>query len=331
MDRLLSTAFRMLRLRVLVTILIIGYLGVLSGDNLPRENVLEIILAVLALAFWYLNGTCINDLADEKIDKINLKNAPSRPLVNKKTSRKTLWLMAVAGGVLSLACAAVISVPAFVLICGALVLNWIYSMPPLHISHRGALAPLLLPIGYVALPFLLGLFSVSGKLDSFSTVLLIGAYITFIGRISLKDLRDIEGDRKYGKRTFIVRHGKLKTLYFSGAFWVAGSAVVMGLFADRSAAILVLILAMHLLAVIYAISRMNKTEDRDTQQVILGAIGQIANTSILCIAVWLIYSNGLYSVQNKSFYIFIMIALGIYGTVYGLYAIKRPQNMKVSY
>ncbi len=302
----------------------------LSGNNLPRENALELILAILALAFWYLNGTCINDLADEKIDKINLKNAPSRPLVNKKTSRKTLWLMAMAGGVLSLACAAVISVPAFILICGALVLNWIYSMPPLHISHRGALASLLLPMGYVTLPFLLGLFSVSGKLDNFSTVLLIGAYTTFIGRIALKDLRDVEGDRKYGKRTFIVRHGKLKTLYFSSVFWVAGSAVVMGLFAGSSLP-LVLILAMHLLAVIYAISRMNKTEDRDTQQVILGAIGQIANTSILCIAVWLIYSNGLYGVKNKSFYIFIMIALGIYGTVYGLYAIKRPQNMKISY
>ncbi len=330
MDRFLYTVYRMLRLRVLLTILIIGYLGVLSGGNLARENVLEIILAVLALAFWYLNGTCINDLADEKIDKINLKGAPSRPLINSKTSRRTLWLTAAAGGFFSLACAAIISVPAVILICGALLLNWIYSMPPLHISHRGALAPLLLPMGYVTLPFLLGLFSVSGKLDDFSTALLIGAYTIFIGRIALKDLRDIEGDRKYGKRTFIVRHGKLKTLYFSGAFWVAGSAIVMGLFASRSLA-LVLIIAVHLTAIIYAISRMNKTEDRDAQQVILGAIGQIANISMLCIAIWLINNQETHGAENQPVYILMMVALGLYGTVYGLYAIKRPQNMKVSY
>ena len=330
MSPFLQTAYRMLRLRVLLTILIIGYLGVLCSGNLPQDHVLELILAVLSLASWYLNGTCINDLADEKIDKINLENAPSRPLISKKTSRRTLWLMALAGGLVSLAGAAVISRPAFLLICAALVLNWIYSMPPFQVSHRGVIAPLLLPTGYVALPFLLGLLSASGKLDGFSTTLLAGAYITFIGRIVLKDLRDEKGDRKYGKRTFMVRHGKAKTLYFSGIFWTAGSAVVIALFAGRSPA-LALIIAVHLLTVIYALAQMNKTSDRNVQQVILGSIGQIANTSMLCMAVWLVYNNELYEVENKFFYTFIMIALGVYAVIYGLYTIKHPVSVKISY
>lgn len=329
MNRFLSTAYRMLRLRVLVTVLIFGYLGALSSNNLLGGYVFELLMAVLALAFWYLNGTCINDLADEDIDKINLKDAPSRPLINHKTSRRTLWLLALAGGVFSLACAYAISLPAFILLCAALALNWVYSMPPVRVSYRGVIAPLLLPMGYVALPFLLGLFSADGKLDGFSSVLLAGMYLSFVGRIVLKDLRDVEGDKKYGKKTFIVRYGKQKTMYFSGFFWLAGTVVLAVLFASRSW-LLCAILITHMLVVSLALQRMGSAKSRHVQQVILGAIGQIAAMSMLCIAIWLIYDSDLYDMSGKS-YLYLSVLLGVYGAVYGLFVIRNPEEMKVSY
>ena len=38
-------------------------------------------------------------------------------------------------------------------------------------------------------------------------MLLAGLYVGFIGRILLKDFRDVRGDALFGKRTFLVRHG----------------------------------------------------------------------------------------------------------------------------
>ena len=53
------------------------------------------------------------------------------------------------------------------------------------------------------------------------------SYLGFIGRIVLKDFRDLKGDALFGKRTFLVRHGRGPTLVFSAVFTTAGTGVVM--------------------------------------------------------------------------------------------------------
>src|SRR5205085_2049107 len=83
-----------------------------------------------------------------------------------------------------------------------------YSRRPLRISDRGAVASFLLPVGYVAVPFLVGFFGVGGRLRARDFVLLAGLWVTFVGRILLKDFRDVEGDAMFGKRTYLVRHGR---------------------------------------------------------------------------------------------------------------------------
>ena len=50
----------------------------------------------------------------------------------------------------------IISWQSSVLFLLLILLNYIYSMPPIRVSYRGLLAPALLPIGYVVLPFILG-------------------------------------------------------------------------------------------------------------------------------------------------------------------------------
>ena len=53
-----------------------------------------------------------------------------------------------------------------------------------------------------------------------------GLYIGFIGRILLKDFRDVRGDLLFGKRTFLVRHGRRPTCALALGCWLTGSFVL---------------------------------------------------------------------------------------------------------
>ena len=64
------------------------------------------------------------------------------------------------------------------------------------------------PACYVAVPFLVGSFSVRATIGWQQLGLLAGLYLGFVGRIVLKDFRDLKGDALVGKRTFLVRHGR---------------------------------------------------------------------------------------------------------------------------
>lgn len=71
----------------------------------------------------------------------------------------------------------------------------------------------------MAVLYLLGIFAARGSVGRTDLLLLAGLYAGFIGRIVLKDFRDVRGDALFGKRTFLVRHvailgrGMLLTLY----------------------------------------------------------------------------------------------------------------------
>jgi 4-hydroxybenzoate polyprenyltransferase len=85
---------------------------------------------------------------------------------------------------------------------------------------------MLLPLAYVAVPYLLGVLSVRGSVTAIDLLLLAGFYAGFIGRIVLKDFRDVRGDALFGKRTFLVRHGRRATCVLSAVFLVADVTVL---------------------------------------------------------------------------------------------------------
>jgi len=101
-----------------------------------------------------------------------------------------------------------------------------YSLRPVRIADRGAAASLLLPAGYVAVPYLVGILGGRGSLRPGDLLLLGGLYVGFIGRIVLKDFRDVRGDALFGKRTFVIRHGRRRTCEFSAICWIAGSVAL---------------------------------------------------------------------------------------------------------
>jgi 4-hydroxybenzoate polyprenyltransferase len=103
-----------------------------------------------------------------------------------------------------------------------------YSLRPVRLADRGAVASLVLPACYVAVPYLLGVLAGHAPRLAPGTLFLLGGlYLGFIGRILLKDFRDVRGDALFGKRTFLVRHGRGWTCVFSACCWVAGTCVIL--------------------------------------------------------------------------------------------------------
>lgn len=217
---------------LLIMYLFIGFLTglIVNGPNellFSYKNAYELLICSLIIAFWYIAGSGLNDYADYEIDRINLKNDKSRPLVrgqlNKATLAKLVLVFSLSAAILS----AILSVQQLLLTLALLLLNAAYSLPPLQISRRGALAPLLLPLGYIILPFYSGYMLTSNAYFLTITLTLVAAYyLHFMGRIILKDYRDVKGDKQYGKLTFLLKHGNTAVCITSGLL-VASSTILI--------------------------------------------------------------------------------------------------------
>ena len=129
--------------------------------------------------------------------------------------------------VLALAASATLRWQALVVTAAGMAVSAGYSLRPVRLADRGAVAAIVLPACYVGVPYLVGIFAARGGLHRDDLLLLAGLYLGFIGRILLKDFRDVRGDVLFGKRTFLVRHGRRWTCAFSACCWTAGMAVLL--------------------------------------------------------------------------------------------------------
>ena len=203
---------------VLLLLALYAALGT-AGAGRPDDHLLLFGVLVVLTALLLFSVT-VNDLADEAIDRVNLPGAPARPLVTGTGRRTELRVMAGVAAVLAPAAAVPLGWRCVLVTVVALAISAAYS---LGLSSRGAVGSLVLPACFVATPYLLGTYGAGAEPD---LVLLAGLYVGFIGRILLKDFRDLRGDALFGKRTFLVRHGRRATCAFSAVCWVAGGALV---------------------------------------------------------------------------------------------------------
>jgi 4-hydroxybenzoate polyprenyltransferase len=213
-------------------------LGLARAGQADAYGPLLEILVVIA-AFLVFSVAC-NDLADEAIDRVNLPGDRRRPLVVGSVSRGQLRATGLAAASMALAVSALLGWRSLLVTAAGLGLSAAYSLRPVRVADRGALASLLLPACYVAVPYLLGIYAVHGAVSRSDLTLPAGLYLGFIGRILLKDFRDVRGDALFGKRTFLVRHGRRRTCAVSAGFWAVGTAVVLGAAPSRSYAVDVL-------------------------------------------------------------------------------------------
>ena len=215
----------------------------------PHQSVSTVIFAVrfalsmFVIATWYINATALNDYADYEIDKINLKSDPDRPLVQGQSSHRQLKYIAVFAALATAIAAYFIGVFGFVVTLIMLCLNMAYSVTPMQISRRGGLAPALLPLAYIGLPLSLSISILGSQYSPKLVVMFIALYLIFESRILLKDYRDVVGDAKYGKRTFLLNRGNLATSVTSAICLIIGIVfLVSALGFSRRAEIFALVL-----------------------------------------------------------------------------------------
>jgi 4-hydroxybenzoate polyprenyltransferase len=183
--------------------------------------------ALVAVVGFLMFSVACNDLADEAIDRVNLPGDRRRPLVAGTAGHRDLLVLAITGAVLALAAAAMLRPVAVAVVLLGMIVSAGYSLQPLRLSGRGVLASLTLPACYVAVPYLVGVIAGRGTVHAGDLPLLAGLYVAFIGRILLKDFRDVHGDALFGKRTFLVRHGRRPTCALSACCWTAGTITLL--------------------------------------------------------------------------------------------------------
>ena len=209
--RVLRGLLRVKTYYLIILYYLVGYL-IFDTSNISNLKLsLKFCLSAMVIALWYINGTSLNDYADQEIDKINLKKTHERPLLEKAVSRKQILVVSVFSAAMSLIFSLMISKEVMLVTTAFIFLNIIYSLKPFEVSHKGELAILLLPLGYVVFPILLGVYSTGNTLNSFAIVLICALYLQFISRIILKDYRDVKGDARFGKKTFLLKYGNKLT------------------------------------------------------------------------------------------------------------------------
>ncbi|MEV4670172.1 UbiA family prenyltransferase [Actinomadura sp. NPDC049382] len=225
MTRRLLLMVRLARPPVIVLLALFTATGLAQAGH-GEDRVLLLRAFVVVFGFLVFSVAC-NDLADVLIDRVNLPGDPGRPLVTGTAYRREMLVAGVTAAVLALAASFTLHWPAVVVTVAGLAISANYSLRPVRLAARGVVAPLVLPACYVAVPYLTGIFAVRGTLRKGDLLLLAGLYVGFIGRIVLKDFRDVRGDEMFGKRTFLVRHGRDWTCLFSAVCWTAGTFLLL--------------------------------------------------------------------------------------------------------
>ncbi|MGD0834097.1 MAG: UbiA family prenyltransferase [Candidatus Dormibacteria bacterium] len=190
-------------------------------------------LAGVALAAAYAASSCLNQLADRRIDSINLPGLSDRPLVAGTAGPREMIGMAVAAAAVAIAAGFAASLFTGILISGALILYGQYSLPPLRISHRPYLTPPCLAVGYSVIPFAAGADAAGARLGAADAWIMAALFTLFLARILLKDLRDRKGDAACGKATIVLRHGKRVVSGLSTGTLVAGMGLLAVALAGR--------------------------------------------------------------------------------------------------
>lgn len=184
------------------------------------------VIATTVIAGYLVFSVAVNDIADEAIDRVNLAGDRRRPLVTGSNPRHDMAAIGGVGAAVAVAAAAATDLALLGVTVAGLALSAAYSLRPIRLAERGAVAALLLPACYVCVPYLCAIYAAHATLQPSDFLLLAGLYAGFLGRIVLKDFRDVRGDALFGKRTFLVRHGRRATCRLSAVGWLAGSVLL---------------------------------------------------------------------------------------------------------
>lgn len=276
---MLKHALKFARIKILTTCSFMLFLGSLSVGGITVKT----FVALAVLVAWYIHAASSNDYADRKIDAVNLKGSRDRPLVTHSITIKKLWSIHFSAGAVALLLSGIYGVPGVLLTATILALNYAYSFKPFRITDRGALSQLMLPLAYAYYPFSLGYLSVQTDAP-YPWLLAAGLYLGFVARVFLKDFRDVKGDSKFGKRTFLLRHGTMATCVVSELFGLS-SLIVLSMAVDFSVGVVSVLLLGHCAALLFLL-KLTKTSQVKLQLGLIAQLAKVANISVVTVLLY---------------------------------------------
>src|SRR3989344_984456 len=189
-------------------IAIFGYLL-----NVGIYNLFVILAIFASLLLVFMAGTILNNISGFKIDQINM---PYGPLQQNKVSLVEAKVFTILLSISSLFIALFTNIYLLLGIIIIIIIATLYSAPPFNIEKRGIYANVLLAVVTIFVPAMTGATIALNSLSISTNFLyaIVSMTILYVGISIIKDFKDVIGDAKYNKRTFVIvvgRKGALMT------------------------------------------------------------------------------------------------------------------------
>jgi 4-hydroxybenzoate polyprenyltransferase len=284
------------------------------------------VLGVLALCASYVVATCLNDVFDLEVDRINHPGAQDRPLVTGAATPRQLLMLAAVVAAVALVAAAMIGPVAVAVIVASLALNLAYSVPPVRLCARPIAAPVVLGIAYVALPYLLGLAASGGAPDTYDARVLACFVVLFTGRMLLKDFRDRRGDAAFGKRTFLLTFGKDATLAAVLACVIVGDALLVTVLPVHP--LLIAATESYFVAIVVQLHRLRQAVDTDAERFAIALGARMGNAVVLTLLGFVLLAGAGAGAVEEGAFVIVLAAMFWFAF---LYVSSRPQAALAAY
>lgn len=193
-------------------------------------TIIYLILSIIAILGAWGQAALVNDIMDQKIDKIS---NPQRSLITGRLIPADYWRGAVIMTVISLGAARYVNYTFLILILAYIIVTFFYSCPPLRLRQIVGISNFI--IGLAALICFLAGFAIFAPQQSFLDFPLTLIFITVIlvTAVSIvKDLKDIEGDAANQIQTIpslLKRRFPVATVYRLIGILIAASFLVVPL------------------------------------------------------------------------------------------------------
>jgi len=201
--------------------------GSITGSEAIADN-LPIFLVGLALTgpLVCASSQAVNDWFDRHVDAIN---EPLRPIPSGRIPGRWGLYIAIIWSLISIWVGSYLGPIGFAATLLALVLAWLYSMPPIRFKNNGWLGNLACGISYEGLAWVTGATLISGGvMPSKPSLILAGLYSASAhGIMTLNDFKAIEGDRQMGVRSLPVQLGAKRAAQVAAAFMLIPQLVAL--------------------------------------------------------------------------------------------------------
>lgn len=281
---------------------------------------------ILALCSSYVVATCLNDVFDLEIDRINHPQARDRPLVSGDATPPQLIAIAIGSGLVALGAAVAIGPLAVGLVSMSLLLNVAYSVPPIRLCAHALLATPVLAFAYVVLPYGMGLASTGLAPNSFDARVAVCFMVLFMGRMLLKDFRDRRGDAAFGKRTFLLVYGKRATLTATLVCIVVGNGLLLTVLPQNL--LLIAVTESYFTGIGFELYRLWAADNLDGERLAISLGARMGNAVVLTLLGFVLLQAAGASATEQLMLVVVFAAAFWFAF---LYLARRPQEAQAAY